>query len=74
MKKKKLALTNLKLQSFVTSFEQNEEETVKEGGRGSFIICESLNVCSAGCSDVSHCLCSFSCPNLCDVSQLCHPA
>lgn len=58
MKKKKLTLKNLNLQSFVTSFDQGKEQTVKGGGRGSFLICESINVCSAGCSGESYCLCT----------------
>ncbi|WP_040497211.1 pinensin family lanthipeptide [Fulvivirga imtechensis] len=57
MKKKKMDLENLRLESFVTSFDTGNEETVKGGGRGSFIICESVNICSAGCSNISYCLC-----------------
>lgn len=57
MKNRKLKLDDLRLQSFVTSFEEGKEQTVQGGGRGSFIICESINICSAGCSDISYCLC-----------------
>ncbi len=66
MKKDKFKLNDLHLKSFVTSFDHGQEETVKGGGRGSFIICESINVCSAGCSDMSYCLCSGHTP--CDTT------
>ena len=59
MKKKKMNLTALKVKSFTTDLGKEKELTVKGGGKGSFILCRSINACSLGdCgSVVSACLC-----------------
>lgn len=42
MKKKKLKISNLKIQSFVTSVKKDKVDTVKGGYRSNFGPCESL--------------------------------
>ena len=71
MKKKKLNLGDLKVQSFVTSMDEKSKETV-QGGARSEIVCSASGVCicqTEDCETEIGCDVTQNCSEFCFIDQ-----